>query len=99
MSPLYATDWHQCTRCGCTRPRSELCPYVNTDPVLKLVSTAFACRDGAICNSMKEGIAELQQRRKLNAQLEAVNYEMVVAREKRIAKRHVRELRKRRAAR
>lgn len=47
--PQYATDWHQCTRCGCTFPDRELKKLQLVDDVLQLSSDVYVCLSAERC--------------------------------------------------
>jgi hypothetical protein len=49
MSHRYATDWHQCTACGCTRADKELRQLRLVDPVLNLEDDVYRCVDVELC--------------------------------------------------
>lgn len=54
MSHHYATDWHQCHRCGCTFPDASLRKLQLVDTVLQLKSDVFQCLDEPRCARFKE---------------------------------------------
>lgn len=54
MRHLYANDWHQCVRCGLTRPDTELETIRREDTTLGIDERVHACRDPVVCARFKQ---------------------------------------------
>jgi hypothetical protein len=64
---LYATEYHQCSNCGLTRPDKELTKGARRDVVLNLNDTIYACTDPEVCARFKQFREQREKEREQRA--------------------------------
>lgn len=82
MSHSYATDWHQCFRCGLTRPDSALTKGRRHDTVLNIDEDVRSCTDPVLCARFQQFRDEAKQREAEDLQVELASA-VIVERPKR----------------